>query len=57
MLLNYAVRVKYYCKVLKEKNVNIKVLNDFYCNINKILSNMNKNVLCYNDLWIFNFVL
>ncbi|CAL59178.1 phosphotransferase family protein [Mycoplasmopsis agalactiae] len=54
---NHAARVKHYRKVLKEKNVNIKALNDFYRNINKTLSNMNKNVPCHNDLWTFNLVL
>ncbi|UOE63356.1 phosphotransferase [Mycoplasmopsis bovis] len=54
---NHAARVKKYRKILSEKNVNIKALNDFYRNVNKTLSNMRTDIPCHNDLWTSNLVL
>ncbi|WP_029513573.1 phosphotransferase [Mycoplasmopsis primatum] len=54
---NHAARVKEYRKILKEKNININVLNDFYKNVNLTLSKMQKDTPCHNDLWARNFVL
>ncbi|MGP1451647.1 MAG: phosphotransferase family protein [Metamycoplasmataceae bacterium] len=53
---NHTSRVKRYRKILIEKNIQIKALNDFYRLINKILSNMNKNIPLHNDLWTRNMI-
>lgn len=53
---NHAARVKFYRKQLKEKNINIQALNDFYKAINLTLSRMDKNKPLHNDLWLTNMI-
>ncbi|WP_406615557.1 phosphotransferase family protein [Mycoplasmopsis hyopharyngis] len=53
---NHAARVKKYRQILKEKNIEIKALNDFYRIINKVLANMDKTTPLHNDLWTSNMI-
>lgn len=53
---NHAARVKKYRQILKEKNIEIKALNDFYRTINKVLANMDKTTPLHNDLWTSNMI-
>ncbi|WP_027120600.1 phosphotransferase [Mycoplasmopsis lipofaciens] len=53
---NHAARVKKYRSILKEKNINIEVLNEFYRSINLTLSKMDKTTPLHNDLWPWNMI-
>lgn len=53
---NHASRVKNYRKIIHDKGLKIPVLEDFYKKINNILSNMDKNTPCHNDLWAMNMI-
>ncbi|UWV80328.1 phosphotransferase [Mycoplasmopsis cynos] len=54
---NHAARVKEYRKILKNKNVNIDVLNKYYRRINTILANSENNRPLHNDLYKGNLLL
>ncbi|EIE40288.1 phosphotransferase family protein [Mycoplasmopsis canis] len=54
---NHAQRVKEYRSILKNKNINIKVLNKYYRRINNILSNSENNRPLHNDLYSGNLLL
>lgn len=53
---NHAARIKEYRKIIQEKKLKIKVLNDFYKFINMTLSKMRKDTPLHNDLWFFNMI-
>ncbi|WP_025755233.1 phosphotransferase family protein [Mycoplasmopsis cricetuli] len=54
---NHAARVKEYRKILKNKNINIEVLNKYYKRINLILSHSQNNRPLHNDLFQTNILL
>ncbi|WP_322935439.1 phosphotransferase [Mycoplasmopsis felis] len=53
---NHSARVKEYRKILKEKNINIPVLNQYYKRINLILSKSQNNRPLHNDLYTANIL-
>ncbi|WP_033160954.1 phosphotransferase family protein [[Mycoplasma] collis] len=53
---NHAARVKEYQKIIRNKNLNIPVINEYYRKINLILKNMDKNTPLHNDLWPQNII-
>ncbi|UUD35674.1 phosphotransferase [Mycoplasmopsis caviae] len=53
---NHAARIKEYRKILQEKKIKLKVLDDFYRPINMTLSRMRKDTPLHNDLWFFNMI-
>ncbi|VEU70075.1 phosphotransferase [Mycoplasmopsis glycophila] len=53
---NIASRVKTYRKILKEKNINIDVLNEYFKRINLILKNSENNRPLHNDLYAANIL-
>lgn len=53
---NHAARVKGYRAILKERNINIPALNDFYRSVNQTLSKMDKTKPLHNDMWLRNLV-
>lgn len=53
---NHAARVKKYRKILRDKNINIPVLNKYFKKINLILKNMKKDTPLHNDLWDRNII-
>ncbi|MGY5139583.1 phosphotransferase [Mycoplasmopsis gallinarum] len=48
---NHAARVKKYREILKNKNINLPVLNDYYRQVNMTLAKMEKSTPLHNDLW------
>ncbi|UUM19803.1 MULTISPECIES: phosphotransferase [unclassified Mycoplasma] len=54
---NHAARVKQYRKVLKDKNIQIEILNKYYKRINLILSKMENNRPLHNDLFKTNILM
>lgn len=53
---NIAKRIKNYLKILSEKNINIKEVNDFYNKVNLVLSNMDKSTPLHNDIYQSNLI-
>ncbi|QGZ97961.1 phosphotransferase [Mycoplasma sp. NEAQ87857] len=53
---NVASRVKEYRRILKEKNINIDVLNKYYKRINLILKHSQNNRPLHNDLYEGNII-
>ncbi|AKJ20501.1 phosphotransferase family protein [Mycoplasmopsis synoviae] len=53
---NIAQRIKNYLKILSEKNINIKEVNDFYNKVNLVLSNMDKSTPLHNDIYQSNLI-
>ncbi|VEU59441.1 phosphotransferase [Mesomycoplasma neurolyticum] len=53
---NHAARVKHYQNILRERNINIPVINEYYRKINLILKNMKKDTPLHNDLWPQNMI-
>ncbi|WP_027334231.1 phosphotransferase [Mycoplasma elephantis] len=54
---NLKNRINKYLQIMKNKNINIEKVNSYYHRINKILSNMSKNIPCHNDLWLQNMLI
>ncbi len=53
---NHGARVKKYRQVLKEKNVTVPVLEEFYRQVNMTIGKMKKDTPLHNDLWPWNMV-
>ncbi|MGL5308915.1 MAG: phosphotransferase [Metamycoplasmataceae bacterium] len=53
---NIAARIKEYRKILKEKNIEIPILNDYYKRINYILKNQDKFTPIHSDIWDQNLI-
>ncbi|MGZ9428390.1 phosphotransferase [Mycoplasma sp. 480] len=54
---NHAARIKKYREILKNKNINIPIINEYYKKINLILRNMKKDTPLHNDLWANNIII
>ncbi|WLP85484.1 phosphotransferase family protein [Mycoplasma seminis] len=54
---NVAARVKEYRKILRERNIRIDVIDEYYKRINLILKNSETNRPLHNDLYIDNILL
>ncbi|MGL5733013.1 MAG: phosphotransferase [Metamycoplasmataceae bacterium] len=48
---NIAARVKEYRKIMKERNIEIPIINDYYKRINYILKNQDKSTPIHSDIW------